>query len=159
MIPWWEVLLRLVLAMLLGGIIGWEREAAGKPAGFRTMILVSLSAAMYIVAAQLAAEQFGESHDSVRGMTGIVQGISFLGAGIILRSQGEVRWLTTAAAVWASAAIGTATGLGIYLVAVAGSVLIYITLHWLPHLEQRLQRSRKTKTPPKSSNSGDNRDY
>ncbi len=157
MTPWWEVLLRLLLACLLGGLIGWKRETAGKPAGLRTLILVSLSAAIFILAAQLAAEKYGEAYDSVRAMTGIVQGVGFLGAGIILRAQGEVRWLTTATAVWASAAVGMAAGLGMYLVAISGSALIYFMLHCLPPVEKRISGKRKDKRslPPEDEGESD----
>ena len=135
MTPWWEIIGRLLLAMLLGGIIGWERERAEKPAGFRTMIIVAMAAAIFVLAAQEAARLAGEVLDNVRAMTGIVGGVGFLGAGIIMRSQGEVRWLTTAASVWASAALGMAAGMGMYLIALTGGTLMIITLCVLPAIE------------------------
>ena len=149
MTPWWEVLGRLLLAMLLGGIIGWERERADKPAGFRTLIIVSIAAAIFVLAAQEAAQIAGESMEHVRAMTGIVGGVGFLGAGIIMRSQGEVRWLTTAATVWGAAALGMASGMGMYLIAIAGGVLILVTLCLLPSVETLAhRRSKRCDEPP-----------
>ncbi|MHB1357483.1 MAG: MgtC/SapB family protein, partial [Anaerolineae bacterium] len=101
MTVWWEIILRMVLAVVLGGVIGWEREISGKPAGLRTMILVSLASAIFVLAAQQAAAQVGDSIDSIRAMAGIVSGVGFLGAGVVMRTQGDVRWLTTAASLWA----------------------------------------------------------
>lgn len=147
MTVWWEVVIRLVLAVVLGGVIGWERELAGKPAGLRTMILVSLASAIFVLAAQQAAALVGESKDSVRAMAGIVGGVGFLGAGLVMRTQGDVRWLTTAASLWASAALGLSSGLGMYMIALVGSALVFITLHWLPALERRARRSQKPKLP------------
>lgn len=147
MIPWWEVLARLVLAVLLGGVIGWDRERADKPAGLRTMIIVSLSSAVFVLASQMAASRNGEAADSVRAMTGIVSGVGFLGAGIIMRARGEILWLTTAAAVWSSAAIGMACGLGIYLVAVVGSGLVFMILFWMPQLEKRIKHKQNPDKP------------
>ncbi|MHB9031558.1 MAG: MgtC/SapB family protein [Anaerolineae bacterium] len=155
MTPWWEILVRLLLAALIGGVIGWEREAAGKPAGFRTLTLVSLAACLYLMASQLAAERAGEAADSVRAMAGIVQGIGFLGAGIILRSQGEVRWLTTAASVWATAALGMAAGMGIYLIAVAGAILVFVTLRWLHPIEARIRPPRAPRKPKSREDADD----
>lgn len=137
MFPWWEVILRLMMAAFLGGVIGWERETAGKPAGFRTTILVSLSVTMFVVGATQTAAKLGEPVDTVRAMAGIAQGVGFLGAGAILQSHREVRWLTTAASLWAAAALGLCVGLGSYLVAIAGSVLVYGTLKWLVIIEAR----------------------
>jgi putative Mg2+ transporter-C (MgtC) family protein len=147
MTTWWEVVLRMLLAVVLGGIIGWEREVAGKPAGLRTMILVSLASAMFVLAAQQAAAVIGEPIDNVRAMVGIVSGVGFLGAGLVMRTQGDVRWLTTAASLWASAALGLSSALGMYMIALVGGVLVFITLHWLPAVERWVRRSRKPKSP------------
>lgn len=147
MTVWWEVVIRLVLAVVLGGVIGWERELAGKPAGLRTMILVSLASAIFVLAAQQATALVGESRDSVRAMAGIVGGVGFLGAGLVMRTQGDVRWLTTAASLWASAALGLSSALGMYMIALVGSALVFITLHWLPALERWARRSQKSKLP------------
>ncbi|NLG49899.1 MAG: hypothetical protein GX552_07300, partial [Chloroflexi bacterium] len=74
-------------------------------------------------------------------------GVGFLGAGVILRAQGEVRWLTTAAALWADAALGMAAGMGIYYLAVLGSVLVFADLHWLSRLEKRISTRWRKKQP------------
>jgi putative Mg2+ transporter-C (MgtC) family protein len=147
MVPWWEVTLRLLLASVLGGIIGWEREVRAKPAGFRTHILVSVAAAIYVLAAQQVSLELGEPVEAMRAMAGIAGGVGFLGAGVILRAQGEVRWLTTAAALWADAALGMAAGMGIYYLAVLGSVLVFADLHWLSRLEKRISTRWRKKQP------------
>jgi len=137
MTPEWEYALRLVLAGLVGALIGWEREVRGKPAGLRTLMLVSLSAAVYVAAAEQAALRRGEAVDAGRLMNGIAQGIGFLGAGAILQARGEVRWLTTAASLWAAAALGMAIGLGMYSIALVGAFLAFATLRWVVLVEDR----------------------
>ena len=140
MIPAWELAFRVVLSALLGGLIGWERETRGKPLGFRTMILVSLAVTVYVVTAKQAAVTLGEPVDAGRLMAGIAQGVGFLGAGLILHRRGQVRWLTTAAAMWAAAAVGLAVGLGQYLVALMGGALVFFTLRGLVVIEERWLR-------------------
>ncbi|OGO05251.1 MAG: hypothetical protein A2Y73_08940 [Chloroflexi bacterium RBG_13_56_8] len=142
---WWEMILRMLLAALLGGLIGWEREARRKPAGLRTFMLVSLAAAIYVIAAQEMAARQGEVIDAVRAMAGIAGGVGFLGAGIILQSRGEVFWLTTAASLWAVAALGMGAGMGMYHVVVPGGVLVFATLKWLADIERRLLGPHKEK--------------
>jgi putative Mg2+ transporter-C (MgtC) family protein len=137
MLAWWELALRLLMATCLGGIIGWEREVRGKPAGLRTQMLVSLAAALYVMVAEQASLQRGEPVEAGRAMAGIAQGIGFLGAGAILQARGEVRWLTTAASLWAAAALGYATGLGMYALAGVAGVLVFVILHWVTAIENR----------------------
>ncbi|MHB0855996.1 MAG: MgtC/SapB family protein [Anaerolineae bacterium] len=132
---------RIVLAGLLGGMIGWEREARRKPAGLRTLMLVAISSCIYVVAATEASVRAGEPLDAVRAMVGIAQGVGFLGAGVILQSRREVRWLTTAASLWAAAALGMAAGLGMYAIAIVGAIAVFATLRWVVVLEGRLVRS------------------
>jgi len=134
-IPWWELALRPVLATLLGGLIGWEREERGKPAGLRTLALVSLSACVFVLAAEQSAYARGVPPEPARAMTGVAQGVGFLGAGAILQSKGEVRWLTTAAALWSVAAVGYACAEGIYSLAVIGGALVFIVLRWVAVVE------------------------
>jgi len=138
MLPWWELALRLLLALVMGGVIGWDREVRGKPAGFRTLMLVSLASAMYVLAAQSAAAHSGEDLDAVRAMSGISQGVGFLGAGAILQSRQSVKWLTTAAALWAAAAIGYAAGLGMYYICLLGGALVLVTLRFMAPVERWL---------------------
>jgi putative Mg2+ transporter-C (MgtC) family protein len=135
--PWTEVdlILRLLMAAVAGGIIGTDRERAHKPAGIRTLMLVSIGSALFTI---LSAYGFGDPADPSRLAAGIVVGIGFLGAGVILHSEKGVMGLTTAAAVWAVAAIGVAFGCGLYLIAVVSAVLILIALqlktkHHHPH--------------------------
>ena len=137
MIAWWEVTLRMLLATSIGGLIGWEREVQGKPAGFRTLILVSLASAIYVLAGQQVALAHGEPVDALRAMAGIAGGVGFLGAGAILQAKGEVLWMTTAAALWASAALGLAAGMGMYYIAALGGIMVYAILRWLALFEER----------------------
>ncbi len=140
---WLEVTCRLLLAMLIGGLIGWEREIEGKPAGLRTLILVSLAAAIYVVGATGAAMAAGEELQAVRAMSGIAGGVGFLGAGLILQQRGEVRLLTTAAAVWGSAAVGMTLGLGEYYTGILGGVLVFVTLRFIDVLEEQVIKQHK----------------
>ncbi len=137
MAPWWEMTMRMVLALVLGGVLGWERETRHKPAGLRTLMLVSLAAAVFVLATLEANPQLAGPGDSTRAMAAVAQGIGFLGAGAIMQARGEVRWLTTAASLWAAAALGLAAGLGAYLVAFVGGFLTFVILHWVPLIEDR----------------------
>jgi putative Mg2+ transporter-C (MgtC) family protein len=127
------VLLRVFAAALLGAVVGVERERAGKPAGLRTHMLVSLGTAVVVIACQ----DTGMSLDGLsRVIQGIVTGIGFIGAGTILKlnEQREIQGLTTAAGLWMTAAIGVAVGLGILGVALIGTlvtVLILVLEHFI----------------------------
>jgi len=124
-----EMALRLLLAAALGAVIGYQRERAHKSAGLRTHVLISLGAALFTVASIYG---FAAS-DPARVAAGVVTGIGFLGAGAILhREKGIVEGLTTAASVWAVAAIGLVSGAGLYLVSVVATAIIMIVL-FLPH--------------------------
>ena len=147
MIPWWEITLRLLFAGLIGGVIGWERERRAKPAGLRTHILVSAAAATYVLAAEQVALLYGEPVDAMRAMAGIAGGVGFMGAGVILRSKGEVRLLTTAAALWADAALGLAAGLGMYYIGALATVIVLVVLELLPALEHRSLKEGKAEEP------------
>ncbi len=125
-----EMVLRLVLAAALGAIIGYQRERAGKPAGLRTHILICVGTALFTVGSLYG---FGAAADPARVAAGVVAGIGFLGAGAILhRHGGFVEGLTTAATIWAVAAIGLAAGAGLYLVSAVTAVIVLIVL-LLPH--------------------------
>jgi len=124
-----EMVLRLLLAVALGAIIGYQRERAGKPAGLRTHVLICLGAALFTVTSIYG---FG-GDDTARVAAGVVAGIGFLGAGAIIRGgEGIVAGLTTAATIWAVAGIGMAAGAGLYLVSAVTTLLISIVL-LLPH--------------------------
>lgn len=125
-----EMVLRLLLATALGGIIGYQRERAGKPAGLRTHILICVGAALFTVASLYG---FGAAADPARIAAGIVAGIGFIGAGAIMRrGEGVIEGLTTAATIWVVAAIGLAAGAGLYLVSAVTTAVVTIVL-LLPH--------------------------
>jgi len=119
------MLLRVLLAMLLGGIIGLERWHAGKPAGIRTLTLISGGAALFTVVAVLG---FG-TVDGSRIAAGVITGIGFIGAGAIIhRHQEIIPGLTSAATIWAVAAIGMAAGTGLFVIAAVCTLLVLLVL-------------------------------
>ena len=140
----WEAVGRIALAALLGGVIGLDRELQGHPAGLRTNILVAAAAAVF---ADVSINGFAElrGYDPSRVAADVVSGIGFLGAGAIFASGGRPRGLTTAAALWASAAIGLAVGVGRWQIAVALVVLSVMALAALNAVGDRvLPRRRHT---------------
>ena len=123
-----EIGLRLLLAAILGGLIGFQRERRHRPAGLRTHMLISTGAALFT-----AISVFGfPTADPSRIAAGIVTGIGFLGAGTILQRSSVVEGLTTAASIWAIAAVGMAAGAGMYVIAAVTTLIIFIIL-LLPH--------------------------
>ena len=126
------LLVRLLLAALLGGVLGYEREQKGKAAGMRTHMLVALGAALFVLVPQQAGMAVG---DLSRVLQGIVAGIGFLGAGAIIKParEGDVKGLTTAAGIWMTAAIGVACGLGRESTAVVAALFALVVLALLPH--------------------------
>ena len=146
-----DLALRLTVGLVLGAIIGFEREMSRQPAGFRTHSLVSLGAALFTV---VSAFGFGgDLVDPTRIAAQIVSGIGFIGAGTILQYRGHIRGLTTAASLWSVAAIGTAAGAGLYVVAVVGTVLILVILSILDRVEAMARRRLRLPPeyePPKS---------
>ncbi len=137
-----EIALRLLLAVLLGGIVGLEREALEKPAGFRTHILVALGAAMFTLVSWYGF--WGTGADPTRIAANVVVGIGFLGAGTIWRHGTGIGGLTTAASLWTVAAIGMAVGTGMYLQAVLGTFAVVVVLHLFPRIDARLLRRGTT---------------
>ena len=136
------VLLRVFAAVLLGAVVGIERERAGKPAGLRTHMLVSLGTAIVVIACQDA----GMSLDGLsRVIQGIVTGIGFIGAGTILKlnEQREIQGLTTAAGLWMTAAIGVAAGLGILGIAVIGTLVTVLVLVLEHFIDSRRNTQKK----------------
>lgn len=127
------VLVRLLMAIVLGGILGLEREAKGRAAGLRTHIMVCVGSSLFVMAPLLAGVS---QADATRVMQGIVSGIGFLGAGAILKLDRaeRVQGLTTAAGIWATAAIGMAVGMGMHLVAVISTVTSLLVISALPRL-------------------------
>lgn len=132
----WSVILRVILAAVIGGIIGAERASKHHVAGLRTYILVALGAC----AAMMTNQFIADTSDAARLGAGVVTGIGFLGAGtIMVTSRNQVRGLTTAAALWACGCVGLAVGIGFYTLALAAPVLILLALVLLPKIETRLQ--------------------
>lgn len=131
-----EEMQRVLLAAILGAVIGFEREWSGKPAGFRTLMLVSAGAALFtIISARMALQNIGGNSDITRIASNIVTGIGFVGAGIIFRGKSGVHGLTTAATVWVGAAIGMAVGIGSYQLAIVTTVIVWLILVVLHRLE------------------------
>lgn len=129
-----EIIGRLALAGVLGAIIGLERELRGYPAGIRTLALVTLGSTLFTEVSRLF------DGDQGRVASGIVAGIGFLGAGVIFREGYTVRGITTAASIWAAAALGVAIALELYIVAVVGALLIFALLEARP-LTRRVERA------------------
>lgn len=135
---------KLLVAALLGGVVGFERERSGKVAGLRTHTLVSLGAALL----SIISIRLYELHPSINGVYGfdyhlianVVVGIGFIGAGTILRRENKVEGTTTAASLWVVAAIGMASGLGLYSEAIATAFIVYITLAGLWLVEKYFTR-------------------
>lgn len=138
-----EILLKLVLAVALGGLVGLERETSQKPAGFRTNILICVgSAMMMILSGLILGGSEGGGNDLTRIAAGVITGIGFIGAGTIIRSRGSIVGLTTAATLWAMAGLGLVIGAGYYLVAVIFTAIIILTLIIFRHIETNyLKRS------------------
>jgi len=134
---------RLLLASLLAGLVGYEREQADKPAGFRTHILVGMGAALFTV---VSVYGFAGGSDPARVAAQIVTGIGFLGAGTIFRSEGLVLGLTTAASIWAVAAIGMAVAVGMYAMSAAATVIMLLVLR-LP-LKRSSRNAGRPNFPP-----------
>ncbi len=130
-----EEIFRVVLAVLVGGLIGAEREFRDKAAGFRTMILICVGAALFA----LFSLRFG----SDRVASNIATGVGFIGAGVIMRETGRVTGLTTAAAIWLTAALGLGLGLGAYLFVLVTTVVVMVVFWFFPPLEEQIKRVRE----------------
>ncbi|MDI6798952.1 MAG: MgtC/SapB family protein [Candidatus Aenigmarchaeota archaeon] len=127
-----EIIAKMILAVFLGGVIGYEREVIRKPAGLRTHMLVSLGSALFTVMSFTAFPA-----DPARIASHIVIGIGFIGAGTIFQMKDKVIGLTTAACLWVTASIGMAVGVGYYLIAIVTTALTYIVLR-LSRIEKDL---------------------
>lgn len=124
---------RIALATLLGAFLGYERERAGKPAGVRTHGMVALGAALFTA---VSVDGFEGGGDPARMAAQIVTGVGFLGAGTILHFRGTVHGLTTAASLWVSAAMGTAVGVGMYVMSIETTALVWILLRFGPRVDR-----------------------
>ena len=132
--------IRLLLAAVLGGLIGIERQSRDKPAGLRTNILICVGSALYMSLSTQIAQLLGG--DPTRIAAQIISGIGFLGAGAVLHSHGFVLGLTTAATIWVVAGVGMARGSGMYLVAVFATAMSLVTLYFLSFIEDKIQGRR-----------------
>ena len=137
------LLLRLLVAGILAGALGWEREAAHKPAGLRTHMLVGIASALFTVLAELAVLDYprddsGMRADPIRVIQAVAIGIGFLGSGVIFvaRDGESVYGLTTAGSVWATAAIGIAAGLGYYILALGATILLVLVLRVMARFDR-----------------------
>jgi len=138
-----EILLKLVLAVALGGLVGLERQTSNKPAGIKTNILICVGAAMMMILSGLILGENGErGTDLTRIAAGVITGIGFIGAGTIIQARGIVVGLTTAATIWAVAVLGLVIGVGYYMVAVIFTAIIILTLIIFRYIEEHyLKRS------------------
>jgi putative Mg2+ transporter-C (MgtC) family protein len=134
-----RVVVRLLMAMLLGAAIGYERERSDSAAGLRTHMLVALGAALFVIAPLQAGI---DPSDLSRVLQGIVSGIGFLGAGAVLKlkEDGVIRGLTTAASIWATAAIGITVGLGLEATAVLSTIMVLVILYVLLRVDKHIDR-------------------
>ena len=140
----WTSLIRLALAFILAGTVGFEREKKGHAAGLRTHILVCMGAALTTLTGIFCAETLGFSSDPMRIGAQVISGIGFIGAGTIMVTRGtHVRGLTTAAGLWSTAAIGLALGAGFYEGAIVCTLLISIVISRLKVLDRVLTRKRR----------------
>lgn len=138
-----DLLLKLSLAVVLGGAIGLEREIKAKPAGLRTNILICVGAALLTDVSVRIGVAGGQSGDPGRIAAQIVSGIGFIGAGTIMQGGGTVTGLTSAATIWVVAAIGIAIGGGFYVEAAGSGILVMLVLAWLTRIENRVRRMRR----------------
>lgn len=154
---WWEVIIRISAAMLIGGLVGTQREFKGNAAGLRTHTLVALGACIAMLTNEFLFRQYSEfsSMDIARMGSYVITGIGFLGAGSIIKDGLRVRGLTTAAGLWVVACLGIAVGAGFYLAAGFGTVLLIVTisaLKWFEkkyiHTKTQMQISLQIKNTP-----------
>lgn len=156
----WDILLSSVIALLLCGILGWEREAAGKAAGIRTHMLIGLAACLFVSLAEFLVmrphPRLGAlQYDPIRVLEAVVTGVSFLGAGtIFFAPKGSVHGLTTAAGILVTAAVGMMVGMKYYALAVGVTILTFLVLFVLGWIRDKCASEPKEETQAKSSPEG-----
>src|SRR5215213_3393253 len=148
-----EMTLRILMAFILGALLGWERERAGRPAGLRTFMMVTAGSAAYTVVSIWGFSGEGTVRDPGRVAAQVVSGIGFLGAGTIFRTPSTVRGLTTAASIWLVAGIGLLIGTGMYTLATFTTGCGYVALQWLRYPSHR--RRRRVGEPSLAADDGD----
>ena len=129
-----EVVIKVVLAVIVGGLIGFERQSAKKNAGLRTHILLTLAACVLVVASLEIAP-----YELIRTIAGIVTGMGFIGAGAIISGDNKIRGITTAASLWTVTIIGITIGIGLYDLAIITAIIVWIVL-WLGKIEYKTKR-------------------
>lgn len=148
----WEILVKVAIAMLLGALVGLEREAADKPAGLRTHMLVAGASTLLVTLGYMVEEYFTGivgaeiiRSDPIRIIQAIITGVTFLGAGTIIRQRGEgdVEGLTTAASILFASGLGMSIALSKWILAIGGTVLVLITLRLIPLLRARVKRRKQ----------------
>lgn len=146
-----QVVIRLLVAVALGAMLGYERESVGASAGLRTHMLVSLGSALFVLIPLQAGMQIA---DLSRVLQGVTSGIGFIGAGAILKlkDENQITGLTTAAGVWLTSAVGIAAGMGREATAVLSAVLALVILSLLHH---GVEKKRQHRRPPTSGNPND----
>lgn len=137
----YEIVIRFLLAALWGGIVGSEREYHSKSAGFRTMIMISVGSCFFT----MMSVWIGGTGTPDRIAANIVTGIGFLGAGVIFRGENRINGITTAATIWAVAAVGMGIGQGFYLASASASILILLVLAVLPYFEKMIDQLNQMK--------------
>lgn len=142
----WEAALRLFIAALFGGAVGFDRERRDKPAGLRTHMLISLAAAIFTVISLELYQQLVRAHpesgaDPIRIIEAVTSGVAFLAAGAIIQSRGAVQGITTGANMWLAGALGVACGAGYYVLALVGTVFALLILTLLGAIEARISRA------------------
>ena len=141
-------IVRVLLAFILGGVVGFERERVQRPAGLRTHMLVAAGSACFTVASVYGFEGLGTVRDPARLAAQIVTGIGFLGAGTIFRTGSTVRGLTTASSIWITASIGVVAGLGMLWLALFTTLLTWFALYVLKGAEIRRKTTGRTLGEP-----------
>ena len=136
-----QMIVRLTVATLLGALIGFERERRGKPAGLRTYTLVTLGSALFtVISLSGAGIAHANAYDPSRIASQVVVGIGFIGAGLIFFKEDSIYGLTTAAGLWASAAIGMAVGFGLYAIAIFAAIVTLLVLWLFRFLDSRISK-------------------
>jgi len=131
-----ELFFRIIVAMILGGFLGLEREVFHKPAGLRTHMLISLGVVVFVITSIMWG-----GDDPSKLLSGLITGVGFLGAGAIIKSGEHVAGMTTATSMWVSAAIAMAVGFGYYSLAIVATCLAIITLYILEKVEMRFENN------------------
>ena len=139
----WNAFVPMLAAVVLGSLVGLERELHQKAAGLRTIILISTGAALFVV----VAGHFPDQNASTRIIQGVITGVGFIGAGTIIRDRAGVHGITTAATIWLMTGVGIACGLGMYEVAIGVTILTLVILGGLSPLDKKIHRPEKKIEP------------